>query len=170
MLAVGGVVEEVEGVAAVAAAAVFAGDGVGDVREGFHAFVELGGVIEFDAGGEVLEVGVECAVAGDACGLGDAVVVSGEVCGAWGIVGFSGPEDGHTAVEEVAVLFEVEDGFLAGAPDAEAGFADDGGVLPADAEVDFGVDAIAAVEECPSAAAAEACLFFIGPFAEGDEG
>ena len=66
-------------------------------------------------------------------------------------------------------MLEVERRPLTRAPDAEAGLADHRGVLPADAEIEFGVDAILAVEQGPRAAATEAGLLFVGPVAERDE-
>ena len=112
-MAVGFFVEEVECVATVTAAAVFACDGSWDVGDGFHAFVELGGVVEGDAFGEFLDVGIKNAFASDACAERDAVVVARGIDDAWGVVFLAGPKDGHFSFEEIAVAFEFEDGFLA---------------------------------------------------------
>lgn len=164
-----GVGEEVEGVTAVPATTVFLGECSRDFGEGVHAFVELDFEAELDGGGEDFGICGEHAVAGDAGGLGDFLVIACLVGDAWGVVRFAGPVDGHEASEEIAVVLEVENGLVSGAPHAEAGLADDGGILPTDAEVDFGVDAIASVEQRPCTAAAEACLFFKRPLAEGNE-
>jgi len=123
---------------------------------------------EVDGGGDAIEVGGKNTIASDSGGVGYFLVISRVVGDTWGVVRFAGPKDGHETGEEVAVVLEVEDGLVTGAPDAETGFADDGRILPTYAEIDFRVDTVASIEQCPCSAAAEAGLLFIRPLTEGN--
>ena len=80
----------------------------------------------------------------------------------------AGPEESHVAFEERRVTLEVESGSCTALPDAEPAFTNDGRVLPADAEIEFGGDRIAAVEKSPSSAASQTGLLFVGPISEAD--
>lgn len=146
-----------------ATAAVFAGHGRRDFREGSHAFLELGPVVEVDGLAEARDVRIDGGFACDFPGAGDAVVVPWDFDRAGGVVRTAGPEDGHPAVEKIGVAFEIENRRFAGAPDAESGFTDHGGILPADSEIDFGIDSVTSVEQGPGTASAETGLFFIRP-------
>lgn len=166
----GGGIEEVEGVAAEAAAEVFPGGRAGGGGgEGGHALGALGGVRGAHGVGEGGEVGGPDGVTREgACPLdGVVVAVVGDSGGR--VVRAAGPVEGEAAAQPGAVGLDFEARARAAVPNTEASFSNDGGVLPADPEVELAADAIFAVEQGPGAGAAEAGLFFVGPVAQGNE-
>lgn len=98
----------------------------------------------------------------------DELIVSQIVDVAGGVVVVTGVEYGHFSGEEVVIGFEVECGAFPATPDAKTGFVDDGGVLPADTEVEFAFHTVVTVEDGPSCTAAETGFFFVGPVCFGD--
>ena len=73
------------------------------------------------------------------------------------------------AVEEVAVALEMKDRLFSAAPNADAGFADDSGVLPTYAEVEFALHAVLTVKEGPSSAATESGLLLVIPIGQRNQ-
>lgn len=165
-IAGGGVFEEVEGVAAEAAAAIFPGGRAGGGGgEGRHTLGALGGERGTYGIGEGGKIGGPDGVTCEGAGPFDRVVVAGVGDSGGRVVRAAGPVEGEAAAQPSAGGFDFEVGAWAAVPDAEAGFGNDGGVLPADPEVEFAADAVFAVEQGPGAGAAEAGLFFVGPVA-----
>ena len=118
---------------------------------------------DFDGLGELLKVVRVDGLGGEFTGGFDAVVIAFEIDGAGGVVIGTGVEERHFSGEELSVAFKGKLGVGAALPNTESGFGDDGGILPADAEVEFAVDAAFSVEERPGAAAAQTGTFFVLP-------